>query len=70
MANKVKVKINSAGAAAVLRDPAIQADLDSRAEQIAASANSGVGPDNMEKRPFEAGSGTGSPFTQAMITRR
>ena len=41
MARKPKVKINSAGARAVLKSAGVQADLDARADRIAAAAGSG-----------------------------
>ena len=41
MARKPKVKINSAGARAVLKSAGGQADLDARADRIAAVAGSG-----------------------------
>lgn len=41
MAGKVKVKINRGSVTALLRSPAIQADLDRRAQRIAAAAGDG-----------------------------
>ena len=38
----VKVKLNSAGMRALLRDRRVQQDLDERAERIAAAAGDGV----------------------------
>lgn len=50
---KVKVRVNSAGARAVMQSPAVLADLESRAASIARAANAMCSPDGMRKRPFE-----------------
>lgn len=50
---KVKVRINSAGARAVLRSPAVLADLEARAASIERAASAMCSADNMRERPFE-----------------
>ena len=50
---KVKVRVNSAGARAVMQSPAVLADLESRAASIARAANAMCSADGMEHRPFE-----------------
>lgn len=54
MARGIKVRINSAGARAVLTSAAVRDDLMDRAERIAARANSMVSDDEMRNDPFMA----------------
>lgn len=50
---RAKVRINSAGARAVMQSPAVLADLESRAERMERAANAMCSPDGMAHRPFE-----------------
>lgn len=54
MASGIRVKINSAGARALLTDPSVAADIMARAERISASARAKASPDDMVNEPFTA----------------
>lgn len=54
MASGIKVRLNSAGARAILASAEVQADLMARAERIAARANSMVSEDEMRNDAFMA----------------
>ena len=47
-----RVRINSAGARALLGSAAVQGDLDSRAAAIASAACSRASPDDMDNPPY------------------
>lgn len=64
---KVKVRINSAGARAVLRSPAVLADLEARAASIERAANAMCSADNMRKRPFEHDAKIGTNRARATV---
>ncbi|MFL2002017.1 hypothetical protein [Microbacterium sp. A1-JK] len=59
MASQVRIEMNPAGFAAILKSPEVQADLRRRAEAIAAAA--GGGPD------FEVDSRIGSTRARASV---
>lgn len=60
MARGIKVRINSAGARAILTSDAVRVDLMARAERIASRANGMVSQDKMRNDAFMA-SDTSSP---------
>lgn len=64
---RAKVKINSAGARAVLRSPAVLADLKARAASIERAANSMCSEDRMERRPFESDAKIGANRARASV---
>ena len=65
MARGVKVRINQAGARALLASPAMQSDVMARAEAIAASACAKTSPDRMRSEPFMAADGSTSTRARA-----
>lgn len=54
MANGIKVRINSAGARAVLTSAGVANDIAERAIAIATKACHGASPDDMDNAPFMA----------------
>ncbi|HJA28463.1 MAG TPA: hypothetical protein IAA15_02670 [Candidatus Olsenella pullicola] len=54
MARGIKVRLNRAGARAILTSDAVKADLMARAERIAARANGMVSQDKMRNDAFRA----------------
>ena len=64
---KTKVRINSAGAWAVLRSPAVLADLRSRAERMGRAANAMCSADKMRERPFASDAKIGMNRARATV---
>lgn len=64
---KVKVRINSAAAWAVLRSPAVLADLEARAASIERAANAMCSADDMRERPFEHDAKIGMNRARAVV---
>ena len=54
MANGIRVRINSAGARAVLTSAGVAADVGARAIAVATAANRMTSPDEMRNDPFMA----------------
>ena len=54
MASGIKVRINSAGARAVLTSAGVAADVGARAVAVATAANRMTSPDDMRNDPFMA----------------
>ena len=63
----IKVRINSAGARAILTSEAVRADLMARAERIAASANSMVSADEMRNDAFRASDASSTSRARAHV---
>ena len=68
MASGIKVRINSAGARAVLNSDGVLGDLQSRAEAIAATACAAASPDAMRNAPFTADSASGGGRARARVS--
>ena len=67
MASGIKVRINSAGAKAILTSSAVRADLMSRAERIAARANGMVSADEMRNDAFMASDASSTSRARARV---
>ena len=67
MASGIKVRINSAGARAILTSAAVQADIMARAERIAARANGMVSEDEMRNDAFMASDASSSSRARAHV---
>lgn len=67
MANGIKVKLDSAGARAILTSAVVQADLMARAERIAARANGMVSDDEMRNDAFMASDASSSSRARAHV---
>lgn len=67
MARGIKVRINSAGARAILTSDAVRADLMDRAERIAARANGMVSSDEMRNEAFRSSDASSSSRARAHV---
>ena len=67
MASGIRVRINSAGAKAILTSSAVRADLMSRAERIAARANGMVSSDEMRNDAFMASDASSTSRAHAHV---
>lgn len=67
MASGIKIKLDSAGAKAILTSAAVQADLMARAERIAARANGMVSQDEMRNDAFMASDTSSSSRARAHV---
>ena len=67
MASGIKVRINSAGAKAILTSAAVKADVMARAERIAARANGMVSDDEMRNDAFMASDASSSSRARARV---
>ena len=67
MARGIRVRINSAGARAVLTSAAVQADLMARAERIAARANGMVSEDKMRNDAFRVSDASSTSRARAHV---
>lgn len=67
MASGIRVRINSAGAKAILTSSAVRADLMSRAERIAARANGMVSSDEMRNDAFMASDASSTSRARAHV---
>ena len=67
MANGIKLKLNSAGARAILTSAAVQADVMTRAERIAARANGMVSEDEMRNDAFMASDASSTSRARAHV---
>lgn len=63
----VKVRINSAGAMALLSSPGVAADLSARAEAIAARACASCSTDKMRNDPYTANASKGGDRASASV---
>lgn len=72
MASGVRVRINSAGAQAILTSASVQGDLDARAGRIADRANAAVGPEweGADETPYKADGGGGKSRARAVVFTR
>ena len=67
MAKGIRVRLNGAGAKAILTSAAVQADLMARAERIAARANGMVSEDEMRNDAFMASDASSSSRARAHV---
>lgn len=67
MAKGIKVKLNNAGARAILTSAAVQADLMDRAGRIAARANGMVSDDRMRNDAFRTSDASSSSRARAHV---
>lgn len=67
MAKEIRVKLNGAGAKAILTSAAVQADLMDRAERIAARANGMVSEDEMRNDAFMASDASSTSRARAHV---
>lgn len=67
MASGIRVRINSAGARAILTSAAVRDDLMDRAERIAARANSMVSDDEMRNDAFMASDASSTSRARAHV---
>ena len=67
MAKEIRVRLNGAGAKAILTSAAVQADLMARAERIAARANGMVSDDRMRNDAFMASDASGTSRARAHV---
>ena len=67
MASGIRVRINSAGARAVLTSAAVRADLMARAERIAARANGMVSGDEMRNDAFMTSDASSASRARARV---
>lgn len=67
MAKGIRVKLNNAGARAILTSAAVQADLMDRAGRIAARANGMVSEDEMRNDAFMASDASSSSRARAHV---
>ena len=67
MASGIRVRINSAGARAVLTSDAVNEDLMARAERIAARANGMVSADAMRHAAFMASDASSASRARARV---
>ena len=65
MASGIKVRINSAGARAVLPSAGVAADVGARAVAVATAANRMTSPDEMRNAPFMADGDAGGSRARA-----
>lgn len=67
MAKGIRVKLNNAGARAILTSAAVQADLMDRAGRIAARANGMVSDDKMRNDAFRTSDASSSSRARAHV---
>ena len=67
MASGIKVRINSAGAKAILTSAAVKADVMARAERIAARANGMVSDDEMRNDAYMASDASSTSRARARV---
>ena len=64
---KTKVRINSAGARAILMSGAVAAELDRRGQAIARAANGMASADTLRKPPFSANTENGMNRARCIV---
>lgn len=67
MASGIKVRINSAGARAVLTSAGVLSDVSARASAVAAAANARASPDTMDNPAYMSDSEVGSTRARAHV---
>lgn len=67
MARGIKVRINSAGAQAVLTSPGVASDIEDRAAAIATSACAKTSPDEMRNDPYMSEVDVGGDRARARV---
>lgn len=67
MASGIKVRINSAGAEALLTSAGVLSDVSARASAVAAAANARASPDTMDNPAYMSDSEVGSTRARARV---